>query len=160
DSFDYRHTQDMFSLADFVRSALDLHGLAMVVSTACASSARTFVDAYHLIANGDCDAAVVGGADSLCGTTLRGFASLDLISPTACRPCDAGRDGISIGEAAGFALLEREGKGLAFLGYGASNDGHHMSAPHPRAVGAIAAMRAALEVGRLSAEDIDYVNLH
>jgi 3-oxoacyl-[acyl-carrier-protein] synthase-1 len=160
DEFDYGHTQDMFSLADFVRAALDLQGPAMVVSTACASSARTFVDAHQLMASGQCDAAVVGGADSLCGTTLRGFASLNLISPTACRPCDTGRDGISIGEAAGFALLERAGKGLTLLGYGASSDGHHMSAPHPRALGAIIAMRAALEVGGLSADDIDYVNLH
>src|SRR4051794_17795219 len=118
EDFDYTHTHDMFSLADFVRSALDLHGPAMVVSTACASSARTFIDAHQMIASGMCDAAVVGGADSLCGMTLRGFASLDLISPVACRPCDAGRDGISIGEAAGFALLECEGNGSALLGYG------------------------------------------
>jgi 3-oxoacyl-[acyl-carrier-protein] synthase-1 len=158
--FDYAHTQDMFSLANFVRTALDLHGPAMVVSTACASSARTFVDAWQLMASGMCDAAIVGGADSLCAMTLRGFASLDLISPMACRPCDARRDGISIGEAAGFALLEREGKGVALLGYGASSDGHHMSAPHPRAIGAIAAMRAALATGGLAAGDIDYVNLH
>ena len=160
DEFDYRHTQDMFSLADFVRSALDLHGPAMVVSTACASSARTFIDAHQLIASGMCDAAVVGGADSLCAMTLRGFASLDLISPVACRPCDASRDGISIGEAAGFALLEKAGEGLALLGYGASSDGYHMSAPHPRALGAIAAMRAALASAGLSRNDIDYVNLH
>ena len=92
--------------------------------------------------------------------TLRGFASLDLISPTPCRPCDADRDGISIGEAAGFALLEVEGKGLALMGYGTSSDGHHMSAPHPRALGAIAAMRAALGTGNLSPDDIDYINLH
>jgi 3-oxoacyl-[acyl-carrier-protein] synthase-1 len=160
DGFDYRHTQDMFSLADFVRSALDLHGPAMVVSTACASSARTFIDAHQWIASGMCDAAVVGGADSLCAMTLRGFASLELISPGACRPCDANRDGISIGEAAGFALLEGEGDDLALIGCGASSDGHHMSAPHPRALGAIAAMRAALDAGDLSPDDIDYVNLH
>lgn len=160
DGFDYGHTQDMFSLADFVRSALELNGPAIVVSTACASSARTFIDAYQLIASGMCDAAVVGGADSLCAMTLRGFASLDLISPMACRPCDAVRDGISIGEAAGFALLEPEGTGAALLGCGASSDGYHMSAPHPRAIGAIAAMRAALHAGGLSTNDIDYVNLH
>jgi 3-oxoacyl-[acyl-carrier-protein] synthase-1 len=159
-NFDYDRTQDMFSLADFVRSALDLRGPAMVVSAACASSARTFIDACQLIASDLCDAAVVGGADSLCGTTLRGFASLELISPTACRPCDVNRDGISIGEAAGFALLEREGKGPALLGYGASSDGYHMSTPHPRAVGAIAAIRAALERSGLSTGDVDYVNLH
>jgi 3-oxoacyl-[acyl-carrier-protein] synthase-1 len=92
--------------------------------------------------------------------TLRGFASLDLISPKTCRPCDVDRDGISIGEAAGFSLLEQEGAGLALLGYGASSDGYHMSAPHPRALGAIAAMHAALGSAGLSSDDIDYVNLH
>jgi len=159
-SFDYVNTQDMFSLAAFVRTALALRGPAMVVSTACASSARTFIDASQLIASGVCDAAVVGGADSLCRMTLQGFASLDLISPVACRPCDEERRGISIGEAAGFALLEREGAGIALLGCGTSSDGYHMSAPHPRAAGAIAAMRAALATGGLSPADIGYVNLH
>jgi 3-oxoacyl-[acyl-carrier-protein] synthase-1 len=96
----------------------------------------------------------------LCGTTLHGFASLDLISPRPCRPCDAERAGISVGEAAGFALLERDGDGIQFLGSGASCDGYHMSAPHPRSTGAIAAMRAALAASGLAAADIDYVNLH
>jgi 3-oxoacyl-[acyl-carrier-protein] synthase-1 len=159
-AFNYAHTHDLFSLARFVRDALGLRGPTMTVSTACASSARSFVDAYHLIASGVCDAAVVGGADSLCRMTLHGFAALDLISPVPCRPCDVERAGISIGEAAGFMLLEREGDGPALLGYGASSDGHHMSAPHPEAAGAIDAMRQALERAGLAPRDIDYVNLH
>jgi 3-oxoacyl-[acyl-carrier-protein] synthase-1 len=159
-SFDYVHTHDMFSLARFVRRALDLRGPAMVISTACTSSAQTFVDARQLIDSRVCDAAVVGGVDSLCGTTLWGFASLDLISPEPCRPGDADRAGISVGEAAGFALLERDGDGMRFLGSGASCDGYHMSAPHPRGAGAIAAMRAALAASGLTASAIDYVNLH
>jgi 3-oxoacyl-[acyl-carrier-protein] synthase-1 len=159
-SFDYLHTHDMFSLAHFVRSTLDLRGPAMVISTACASSAQAFIDANHLIESGVCDAAVVGGADSLCGMTLRGFASLELISPVPCRPCDATRAGISIGEAAGFALLERTGDGIALLGCGASSDGYHMSAPHPQAAGAITAMQASLASSGLYPADIDYVNLH
>ncbi len=160
EGFDYEHTHDMFSLARFVREALGLRGPAMTVSTACASSARSFVDASHLIEAGVCDAAVVGGADSLCRMTLHGFAALDLISPVPCRPCDAERAGISIGEAAGFALLEREGNGPALLGYGATSDGYHMSAPHPEAAGAIGAMRQALDRAGLAPRDIDYVNLH
>jgi len=107
-----------------------------------------------------CDAAVVGGADSLCRMTLHGFASLELIAPGPCRPCDAERDGISVGEAAGFALLQRSGEGIALLGYGASSDGYHMSSPHPEGIGAIAAMRAALDRAGLRPCDIDYVNLH
>jgi 3-oxoacyl-[acyl-carrier-protein] synthase-1 len=92
--------------------------------------------------------------------TLHGFASLDLISPVPCQPCDVARAGISIGEAAGFALLERYGEGPVLLGYGASCDGYHMSAPHPQGAGAIAAMRTALAAAHLSPGDIDYVNLH
>ena len=160
DSFDYDHTHEMFSLGRFVRAALGLRGPAMTISTACASSAQTFIDARHLMEAGLCDAAVVGGADSLCGMTLRGFGSLELISPVPCAPGDAARAGISIGEAAGFGLLERDGDGIALVGCGASSDGYHMSAPHPEAAGAVAAMRAALASAGLSAADIDYVNLH
>lgn len=160
EAFDYAHTHDLFSLARFVRDALGLRGPTMTVSTACASSARSFVDAHHLIEAGVCDAAVVGGADSLCRMTLHGFAALDLTSPVPCRPCDADRAGISIGEAAGFALLEREGDGPALLGYGATSDGYHMSAPHPEAAGAIRAMRQALDRAGLAPSEIDYVNLH
>ena len=160
ETFDYQHTHDLFSLARFVRDAVGLRGPTMTVSTACASSARSFVDAHHLIEVGVCDAAVVGGADSLCRMTLHGFAALDLISPVPCRPCDSDRAGISIGEAAGFMLLEREGDGPALLGYGATSDGYHMSTPHPEAAGAIGAMRQALDRAGLVPRDIDYVNLH
>lgn len=164
--FDQEHTQDMASLARYVRAALALTGPALAISTACASSARSFVDARHLIESGVCDAAVVGGVDSLCQLTLRGFAALELISPDPCRPCDAERAGISIGEAAGFALLERPGarpgqaEGLLLLGHGASSDGYHMSAPDPRGAGAIGAMREALARAGLPAEAVDYIHLH
>jgi 3-oxoacyl-[acyl-carrier-protein] synthase-1 len=160
--FDYTGSQDVYSLGAFVRAALDLEGPAFVISTACASSARAFVDGANYIAAGLCDAVVVGGADSLCRMTLHGFQALELISPEPCRPCHPDRAGISIGEAAGFALLERDhdGGGLALLGTGASSDGHHMSQPHPEGAGAIAAMRQALEAAGLRPEQIDWINLH
>lgn len=169
DSFDFDHTQDLGSLTRFVRAALELHGPAMTVSTACTSSARSFIDAANLIRTGVCDAAVMGGADSLCRMTLQGFAALGLVAPEACRPCDADRAGISIGEAAGFALLERadtprrdgrSGPRLGLLGAGASSDGYHMSSPHPEGAGAIAAMRAALASGGLEPGAVDWVHLH
>ena len=143
-SFDYDHSHDMFSAGRYVRAALGLAGPALVVSTACASAAKAFIDAGHLMRAGLCDAAVVGGVDTLCRLTLRGFASLDLVSPTPCRPCDAGRTGISVGEAAGFALLERGDGPLRLLGAGATSDGYHMSSPHPQGAGAIGAMQGAL----------------
>ena len=162
DTFDYRGSQDLYSLAAMVRAALHLRGPSSVVSTACASSARAFMDAANLIESGLVDAAVVGGADSLCRMTLQGFDALELISPTPCRPCGPDRTGISIGEAAGFALLERADghTGLCLLGAGASSDGHHMSSPHPEGAGAAAAMRAALDSAGLDPVDIDWINLH
>ncbi|MBA2409032.1 MAG: beta-ketoacyl synthase chain length factor [Gammaproteobacteria bacterium] len=104
--FSYRHTQDIFSVADFTRAYLELEGPAVGISTACSSSAKVFASAYRYLRAGQCDAAVVGGVDSLCLTTLYGFHSLELTSPQPCRPWDAARDGLSIGEAGGFALLE------------------------------------------------------
>ena len=159
-AFDYDHSHDMFSSARYVRAALGLRGPALVVSTACASSAKTFIDAGHLMAAGLCDAAVVGGVDTLCRLTLRGFASLELISPGPSRPCDVARTGISVGEAAGFALLERGDGPLHLLGAGATSDGFHMSSPHPQGAGAIGAMRGALATAGLAPDQIDYVCLH
>ncbi len=159
-SLDFDFTHDMFSSARYVRAALALRGPALVVSTACASSAKTFIDAGHLMAAGLCDAAVVGGVDTLCRLTLRGFAALDLASPGPCRPCDAARRGISIGEAAGFALLERGDGPMRLLGAGATSDGYHMSSPHPLGAGAIGAMQGALAAAGLAPDEVDYVNLH
>lgn len=168
ESFDFAGTQDLASLGRFVAAALALAGPVAVVSTACASSARCFADAAGLIEAGICDAVVVGGADSLCRMTLHGFAALELIAPGPTRPCAADRDGISIGEAAGFALLERDptgantylGTGAALLGCGASSDAHHMSQPHPEGAGAARAMRAALASAGLAPSAIDWINLH
>ena len=162
---DYRYgpTQNTFSVADFVARALRLEGPAWVVSTACSSSAKVFGNAARLIKAGLIDAAMVGGVDSLCLTTLYGFNSLELLSPEICRPWDAARDGLSIGEASAFALLERDANAPPqgwLLGVGESNDGYHMSTPHPEGLGAIAAMRAALADAGLQPAEIDYINLH
>ena len=160
--FLYGPTQNTYSLAAFVGRALGLTGPSWVVSTACSSSAKVFGVAARMIAAGLIDAAVVGGVDSLCLTTLYGFNSLELLSTDICRPWDGARDGLSIGEAAAFALVERESAAPQgwLLGIGESNDGHHMSTPHPEGAGAIAAMRAALADAGLDAAEIDYINLH
>ena len=86
---------------------LQLEGPAVVVCSACSSSAKVFGSGRRMFAAGLIDAAVVGGVDSLCLTTLYGFHSLQLTLTRPCRPFDTARDGISIGEAAAFALLER-----------------------------------------------------
>jgi 3-oxoacyl-[acyl-carrier-protein] synthase-1 len=162
--FHYAETQNTGSLADFTRRYLGLRGPAFVVSSACSSSAKVFGSAARMIAAGVCDAAVVGGVDTLCLTTLYGFHSLQLTSTGPCRPYDEGRDGISIGEGAGFALLERAaqagGAAALLLGVGESCDAHHMSTPHPEGLGAKLAMQGALDSAGLGAADIDYINLH
>jgi 3-oxoacyl-[acyl-carrier-protein] synthase I len=163
--FRYAQTHSTASLARFVSEALGLTGPSWVVSTACSSSAKVFGDAARLIEAGWIDAAVVGGVDSLCLTTLYGFHSLQLFAEDICRPWDAHRGGVSLGEGAAFALLQREvsdgQKPLGrLLGFGESSDAHHMSAPHPEGAFAAAAMRQALEAAGLAPPQIDYINLH
>jgi len=161
EDFDYRHTHNTFSVAEYVRARLGLQGPCTAISTACSSSAKAFASAARLMEAGLIDAAVVGGVDTLCLTTLYGFNSLELLSTGPCRPYDAERGGISIGEAAAFFLLERQvPSSVALLGYGESSDAHHMSSPHPEGLGAQRAMHTALERAGLQAGDIDYVNLH
>lgn len=164
-SYRFATTHNLYASTDFVRRYLDLEGPAVMISTACSSSAKVFASAWRLIEQGLCDAAVVGGVDSLCQNTLYGFASLDLVGREPCRPCDAQRGGISIGEAAGFALLERPEQaashsGVALLGYGESSDAYHMSTPHPEGAGAALAMRRALASAALAPAAIDYINMH
>ncbi len=161
----YRYTHNMFSLGYFVRSYLGLQGPAMVISTACSSSAKVFATAARLMQTGLCDAAIVGGVDSLCLTTLYGFSSLQLLSSDPCRPCDEDRDGLSLGEAAGYALLEKSERvsargAVALLGYGESTDGYHMSHPHPEGEGAVRAIQASLGRAGIRPEAVEYVNLH
>ncbi|MGZ5074121.1 MAG: beta-ketoacyl-[acyl-carrier-protein] synthase family protein [Usitatibacter sp.] len=163
--FDYRRTHNTFSVAEYVRARLGLAGPCAAISTACSSSAKAFASAARLMQAGLIDAAVVGGVDTLCLTTLYGFNSLQLLSAQPCRPYDARRDGISIGEAAAFILLERASGeappgALWLLGVGETCDAYHMSSPHPEGRGARMAMQAALGAAGLAPEAIDYVNLH
>jgi 3-oxoacyl-[acyl-carrier-protein] synthase-1 len=148
------------SLAMFVQQALGLEGPAETISTACSSSAKVFASAERLIRLGLVDAAVVGGVDTLCGSVLFGFNSLELVAPEPCRPFDAARNGISLGEAAGFALLERGAGKLELLGYGEASDAHHMSTPHPEGRGAERALDEALARAGLAPDAIDYINMH
>jgi 3-oxoacyl-[acyl-carrier-protein] synthase-1 len=164
-AFNYAQTQNSYSLGDFVQRYLGLEGPVFVVSSACSSSAKVFGNAARMIASGVCDAAVVGGVDTLCLTTLYGFNSLGLLSHQPCRPYDVARDGISIGEGAGFALIEKESAKIEsgiirLLGVGDSGDAHHMSTPHPEGLGARLAMQRALASAGVQASDIDYINLH
>jgi 3-oxoacyl-[acyl-carrier-protein] synthase-1 len=157
------------SLGGFVQQATGLRGPCVTVATACSSSAKVFAQAARLIQAGVVDAALVGGVDTLCGSVLFGFNSLGLVSGAPCRPFDSARDGLSLGEAGGFAVLERTShrrgardsdEGLQLRGYGESSDAHHMSAPHPEGLGARLAMGDALARAGVDAGAIGYLNLH
>ncbi|WP_322052084.1 beta-ketoacyl-[acyl-carrier-protein] synthase family protein [Paraburkholderia bannensis] len=165
--FHYAETHNPYSVAAFVRAYCALRGPATSISSACSSGAKVFGSARRMIEAGLIDAAVVGGVDSLCLTTLYGFNSLELLSREPCRPFDANRNGISIGEAAAFALLERvpadadlADDAVLLLGVGESSDAHHMSSPHPEGLGARTAVEQALATAGLAPRDIGYVNLH
>jgi 3-oxoacyl-[acyl-carrier-protein] synthase-1 len=148
------------SLGGFLQQALGLCGPVLTVATACSSSAKVFAQAARLLRAGFADAALVGGVDTLCGSVLYGFNALELVSPEPCRPFDVARRGLSLGEAGGFALLERDGDGPRLAGYGESSDAHHMSAPHPEGLGARLAMLEALSRAGRAPADVDYINLH
>ena len=165
DDFIYPTTHNTYSVAGFTREYFGLEGPAVAVSTACSSSAKVFAAAARMIECGLIDVALVGGVDSLCLTTLYGFGSLELTSPRPCRPYDVKRNGISIGEGAAFALLERlpaslDADAVLLLGAGESSDAYHMSSPHPEGLGARLAMERALADAGLTPDDIDYINLH
>ena len=161
----YATTHNTWSVGGFVRAYLGLQGPAAVVSTACSSSAKVFAQAARMIECGLIDAALVGGVDTLCLTTLYGFASLELTSPEPCRPYDRHRRGISVGEGAAYALLEKapaslDAEAVLLVGTGESSDAYHMSSPHPEGLGARLAMEAALRSAGLGTADIGYINLH
>ena len=159
--FDFARQHGYDGILHVVRALCGIRGPAFVVSTACSSSAKVLASAARLIDAGVIDAALVGGADTLCQTTLRGFHGLGVLSEARCRPFGAGRDGINIGEGGALLLLERSGEGLArLLGVGESSDAHHVSAPHPDGIGAELAMQRALASAGLQASDIDHVNAH
>ncbi len=144
-----------------LRHLTGIAGPGYVVSTACSSSAKVLAAAKRLIEADIIDAAVVGGIDTLCQTTLRGFHGLGVLSQTPCRPFGAGRDGISIGEGGALLLVERQGDARALLlSVGESSDAHHVSAPHPEGIGAELAMQFALDLAGLQPDAVGHINAH
>ncbi|ANF57045.1 beta-ketoacyl-[acyl-carrier-protein] synthase family protein [Halotalea alkalilenta] len=157
---DFRYaTFELGSVSRFALDHLGLDGPGYTISTACTSSAKALSSARRLLASGY-DAVIAGGVDTLCGLTLNGFSSLEVISDRPCLPFSANRTGVNIGEAAALFLVTAEAGGIQLSGYGESSDAHHISAPCPDGRGAERAMRDALEMASLSPEQIDYLNLH
>jgi len=161
DGYDIEKQHSFFAFTRLMKLVTGVTGPAFVVSTACSSSSKVLGSARRLIHAGVVDAVLVGGIDSLCLTTLCGFAGLSVLSPEPCRPFSAERKGMNIGEGGALLLVERQGDARALLlGVGESSDAHHMSSPHPEGLGARMAMQAALDQAGLDAGGIDYVNAH
>jgi len=154
-------THSLSATAELLSQAWGLEGPSYVISTACSSSAKALASAQRLIHIGVADAVVAGGIDTLCLMTLSGFASLGILSSSACRPFAKDRNGINIGEGGALLLLERDALGaVALLGSGETSDAHHMSAPDPHGLGAQSAMQAALLQAQVAAHDVGYINAH
>jgi 3-oxoacyl-[acyl-carrier-protein] synthase-1 len=138
--FDYRQVE-IGTVAPFAAAALDLHGPAFTISTACTSSAKAFVSARRLLQLHLCDAVVVGGVDSLCELTVQGFASLESTSAVRSNPMSRNRCGINVGEGAAVFLMSRDEGPVVLAGVGESSDAHHISAPDPHGAGGEIALR-------------------
>ncbi|MDZ7918803.1 beta-ketoacyl-ACP synthase [Rhodoferax sp.] len=152
--------QEIGSPAEALAGLLGVTGPAYVVSTACSSSAKAFASAARLLRAGVCDAAIVGGVDSLCQFTIAGFSALESISVSRCNPMSANRNGINIGEGAALFLVTRKPGPVRLAGWGEASDAHHISAPDPSGKGAVAAMREALQRAQLQAAEVNYLNMH
>jgi 3-oxoacyl-[acyl-carrier-protein] synthase II len=156
------------------RQALDLaeaYGLSgpvTIIANACAAGANAIGHAWEMVRSGCVPRALAGGYDALSHLVFSGFDSLQALSPTVCRPFDAQRDGLALGEGAGVLALETlecaRNRGARILGeiagYGASTDAHHLTQPHPEGDAALQSMQAACESAGVRPEQITYVNAH
>ncbi len=156
------------SSTDLITDDLSIHEFVSTVNTACSSSVNSIVLGARLIKAGMLDVVVAGGTDALTKFTLNGFNSLMILDKQPCRPYDATRSGLNLGEGAGFLILvsdkvvaeEKINSICKVSGYGNTNDAYHQTASSPEGRGSFGAMDAALKTSGLSPADIDYVNLH
>lgn len=161
-------TYDNADSTEFISRRLGIRDVVTTINTACASSANAIVLGTRLIRQGVLDRVVVGGTDALARFTLNGFNSLLLLDPMPCKPFDAGRKGINLGEGAAYLVLEAEavarqrGARLWALlsGYGVANDAFHQTASSPTGRGLQLAMRQALDQAQLAPVAIGYLNAH
>lgn len=148
--------------------AFGFQGPITIIANACASGANAIGHAWELLRQGRAERVLTGGYDALCQLTFAGFDSLQALSPTLCRPFDAHRDGLLLGEGAAVLTLETldhaRGRDALILGeiigYGATTDTHHLTQPHPEGDAALAAMTAACASAGIPPEKVDYLNAH
>jgi 3-oxoacyl-[acyl-carrier-protein] synthase-1 len=159
EGYDFRQ-QELASASSFLAWLLATAGPAHVISTACSSGAKALASAARLLQAGLADMVIAGGVDTLCRFTLAGFMALESVSAERCNPMSANRDGINLGEGAALFVMSREAGPVRLAGWGETSDAHHISSPDPTARGAIDAIHQALARARISAVQVDYVNLH
>jgi 3-oxoacyl-[acyl-carrier-protein] synthase II len=160
--------QSACTVTDALAHRMGALGPRGTVMNACSSSLLALGQAWERIAAGELDLALAGSAESLCRTTYAGFSSLKAVDPSKCRPFSRDRAGLNLGEGAAQILLESldhaRARGAVILaevlGYGASMDAHHPTAPHPEGEGAARALTMALAVGRLDASEVDLISAH
>ena len=153
---------------EMVAESLEIDGYITTISTACSSSLNTIMFGARLIQNGIVDRAVVGGTDALSKFTLNGFNTLMILDKNHCRPFDASRTGLNLGEGAAYIVLEKEedavkaGKHIyaELSGYANANDAFHQTASSEEGTGPYLAMERALNMAKLTPEQIDYINVH
>jgi 3-oxoacyl-[acyl-carrier-protein] synthase-1 len=156
------------AVTDLVADALGIHHYISTISTACSSSANAIFFGARLIKHNMLDLVIAGGTDALTKFTVNGFNTLMILDKEFCKPFDENRKGLNLGEGAGYVVLvsEKLMKGLkkkpyaALSGYANANDVYHQTASSPEGTGSWLAMTAALKRSRLTAGDIDYINLH
>lgn len=156
------------SITEAVAVELGLTDLMTTLSTACSSSANAIFYGARLIRNGLADVVVAGGADALTKFTLNGFNTLMILDKEFCKPFDQNREGLNLGEGAGYVVLVSDAvagtlnkEPYALLsGYNNSNDAYHQTASSPDGTGSYMAMQGALKKAGLQTADISYINLH
>ena len=154
--------------ARMVLDALGFNGPITIISNACASGSNAIGQAWNLIRCGQAERALAGGYDALSLLVFAGFDALQALSPTVCRPFDARRDGLALGEGAALVALEtlehaqrRKATILGeLIGYGTTIDQHHLTQPQPEGNAALAAMNLACDAARLGPQEVDYINAH
>jgi 3-oxoacyl-[acyl-carrier-protein] synthase II len=154
--------------ARMVLDALGFGGPITIISNACASGSNAIGQAWNLIRCGQAERALAGGYDALSLLVFAGFDALQALSPTVCRPFDARRDGLALGEGAALVALEtlehaqrRKATILGeLIGYGTTIDQHHLTQPQPEGNAALTAMNLACEAARLGPQEVDYINAH
>jgi 3-oxoacyl-(acyl-carrier-protein) synthase len=154
--------------AELMADHLNVRGFVSTINTACSSSVNSISYGSRLITHGMLDVVIAGGTDALTKFTLNGFNSLMILDGAPCRPFDASRSGLNLGEGAGFVVLvsdrvlrEDNLKSLSYVaGYANTNDAYHQTASSPEGRGSFAAMEKALALAGLDRSAIDYINLH